>query len=237
MTQLLTRWTWIASACVLAALCACSGSAPTPSPPVSTATPRPGTFSFEAAVLELSDVSPGYRVGDDSGCGGISFENASEPLEEFLNKLRYAPLFCARQLESFSDPSAPDVITSSIVRFASDEAAKEALALFEEFLHWQTGLAGVGELAVPAGPGAERRAIALGGDSRGSGAVYAWRSGGDVQYVAITGDAADAALAAAADLAWVQERRHATLANAGSFSTATAEASARTSGLAFTITG
>lgn len=161
----------------------------------------------ELALLRLPDVPPGYTVGDDSGCGAITFESASERLAAFLRTAGVAP-FCTRQLENYSDPDRPEVVMSSIVTLSSEEAASDALDILEELVRWQLGLDTDEELAPPDGPGGERRALAVASDSfLGPGAVYGWRSGPHVQYVAVTGSATPDGLARAVELSGVQQGR------------------------------
>ncbi len=90
----------------------------------------PGGVDPEDLLLRLSDLPPGYLIGDDSGCGPwYSTEGSSAEVEEFLYG-RW-PGVCIREFEQYTDsrPSdQPPLIESLVIIFGGGEDAELGLA-------------------------------------------------------------------------------------------------------------
>ncbi|MEZ5100896.1 MAG: hypothetical protein R3C15_14070 [Thermoleophilia bacterium] len=107
----------------------------------------------EQALLALDDVGPGYVVGDDSACGPLGLEGASDALVGLVRSLPAPPPACARVFEqryvapeegetaTEAQEDAPPLVWSvSLVLPGADEAER-ALALAPDLVAQLTGLA------------------------------------------------------------------------------------------------
>lgn len=84
----------------------------------------------EETGLRLHDLPPGYRIGDDSGCGPWDPEGASAKVIKFI--ARYWPEGCTFQYERlFQAPGAETapLVESESNAFPSAEAAKQGFEL------------------------------------------------------------------------------------------------------------
>ncbi|MFN2472248.1 MAG: hypothetical protein ABR583_14940 [Gaiellaceae bacterium] len=87
-------------------------------------------------VLQLSDLPPGYVRGDDSSCGELGIEGASQPLAALIRSTR--PQACRAQLERQYGDGAP-LVESVAVTFATAGEAAEGFERHRDLLAFLTG--------------------------------------------------------------------------------------------------
>jgi hypothetical protein len=83
-------------------------------------------------TLRLSDLAPGYLVGDDSGCGsGLVGEGVPADLENAMRQHRHRG--CVSQFELLwappGAPAGPPLVESTAFRFAQQSGAEAAFAM------------------------------------------------------------------------------------------------------------
>jgi hypothetical protein len=84
---------------------------------------RPVTI--QESLLRLSDLSAGYTIGDESGCGAITPEGRPAGLAQALGQT--FPPFCVIQLERLVQDEGPHQIQSSAVELPSVEQAEAVM--------------------------------------------------------------------------------------------------------------
>lgn len=106
----------------------------------------------ERALLALEDVGPGYVVSDDSGCGPLGLEGASDALAVFVRSLPAPPEACARGFEqryvapdedettTEAQEDAPPLVWSVSLVLPGPDEAERALALAPDLVVRLTGL-------------------------------------------------------------------------------------------------
>jgi hypothetical protein len=157
-----------------------------------------------AMMLRLSDLSAGFRYGDDRGCGDAWTTEGDDPeLDEFLLDTR--PRIC---IGDFSREwgGEPRTIQTALFVFDSEDDARRAWEVRQTLFENMAGILVTDELGGP-GHGAEGQAAF---DSKGvnfPGAGEAWRDGRLVVVVYQEGLAGDEGRDFAADLAEKQRSR------------------------------
>lgn len=106
----------------------------------------------ERALLALEDVGPGYVLSDDSACGPLDLEGASEALDAFVRSLPAPPDACARGFEqryvapdedetaTEAQADAPPLVWSVSLVLPGSADAERALALAPDLVAQLTGL-------------------------------------------------------------------------------------------------
>jgi len=166
----------------------------------------------ELLTLRLSDLPPGFVLGDDRGCGGLGVEGASDRLAAFVVDVR--PTSCLSQFEYVGDARAdvPAVVESSAIVLADSDEARRAFDLWRDLVAFSLGFDRVEE---------EGEAVGLGDVSvvfstrdplvqehmgrTGYGVV--WRSGNVVDFVFQGGLGGENGHGLALDLAKTQQER------------------------------
>src|SRR5688572_25293397 len=82
-------------------------------------------FALQDMLLDLGDLEPGFRRGDDTGCGAISSEGRSPELAAILGNT--FPPFCVNQFES-DGVLRPPVIESAVVLLPTPELASGVMS-------------------------------------------------------------------------------------------------------------
>lgn len=87
----------------------------------------------EETALRLHDLPPGYRIGDDSGCGPWDPEGASPQVVKFI--LRYWPEGCSFQYERLFQVPGPEtapLVESESTAFPSAQSAGRGFELLTD---------------------------------------------------------------------------------------------------------
>ena len=97
----------------------------------------------EALTLRLSDLGPGYLVGDDSGCG-LSFAGEGAPRVLAGLGRRYRHRGCVIQFERLwappGEPPAPALVESAAIEFRSEAGAVAGLEVARAAIAYTTGV-------------------------------------------------------------------------------------------------
>jgi hypothetical protein len=140
-----------------------------------------------ALMLRLTDLGPGFTIGDDTGCG-IGDENAPDNLAQAI--IAHRPESCSIEFEHFH--LSPYVESSALTFHTLDGPAK-LFALRGELLKYMTGIERVTEYP-QGGLGEDARllltrdAFIPGSSGSGrSGAVVVWRRGMTLGIVLVAG--------------------------------------------------
>lgn len=177
-----------------------------------TPTPEPEKEPPEAdkVLLRLTDVPPGYMVGDDSGCGRIMPGGADARLSRFI--AGEYPAYCLRQLEYVCPDRVADhplTIISAVIYLSSDDKASEALSIVPSLLG-----------ALPLGPhlssrgdaldvGDEARVFEVRGLQQLTGTLIAWRNGTTLNLIEVVDAPAEQAVFMVEALGQLQNARFA----------------------------
>ena len=162
-------------------------------------------------TLRLPDLPRGYLVGDDSGCGPVGVEGASDRFARLV--LAYRPTGCVRQFERLwvARPGSPPLVESTVIVFQGTDGARELVAVAEELVAFVTGLRGFTGVTPPA-LGEQARAFAttnavVAGRLGRPGYALVWRSGSAVGLLYAAGLPQAALRPSALALARTQQRR------------------------------
>jgi hypothetical protein len=162
-------------------------------------------------TLIRGDLPPGYRVGDDSGCGPMGTEGAPARLAALVRDAH--PQVCVTQLERIYG-SEPPLVESAAVVFEGEEAAERGLGIAAQFVHYLMGEAPerLRRVETPDAPGDEGFFLAsshftVEGVAGKPGRVLAWRSGPVVAAVLVGGVPEAAAAQRAMALGRLQQMR------------------------------
>jgi hypothetical protein len=168
--------------------------------------PRSG-FEAEGLLLRVPDIGNGYRVGDDSGCGGLGTENAPSSVAQLT--ITYRPTGCSIELERLWRASTPPpangarLIESVAFVFPTADGAAAALRVAGDFARYV--------LLDPEGLVPASEQIALGEQAlvfaESHRFTIVWRKGGVVALVHVNGQSAHKARQTALSLARLQENR------------------------------
>lgn len=162
--------------------------------PAAAATPGPSgnlVSGAEETALRLHDLPPGYRVGDDSGCGPWDPEGASAKVVKFI--ARYWPEGCTFQYERiFEVPGAETapLVESESTAFPSVEAARQGFELMTR----TGGESKAKEIQSPPGLGERARFfhshdVLVEGKPRRPGSILVWQQGTLVSVLLVAGRA------------------------------------------------
>jgi len=182
--------------------------------PLLAATPAGAAPYAARLTLRLSDVGPGYLMGDDSGCGVIAGEGATWELTQIY--LDHPHLGCAAQLTEMwapvGSPPRPSAITSAAYLFRDTTGPALELQQARDVVAYVAGVArdSLTPLSAPAiGDEAVAfrtdDALVLGRANR-PGAIVLWRSG-RVLALVLAADLRADVVSAATWLADAQQRR------------------------------
>ena len=109
---------------------------------VAGASPRAASGT-EALTLRLSDLGPGYLVGDDSGCG-LSFAGEGAPRVLAGLGRRYRHRGCVIQFERLwappGEPPAPALVESAAIEFRGEAGAVAGLEVARAAIAYTTGV-------------------------------------------------------------------------------------------------
>jgi hypothetical protein len=171
----------------------------------------------EELTLRLSDLGPGYLVGDDSGCG-LSLAGEGAPRVLVALGRRYRHRGCVIQFERLwvpsGEPPAPALVESAAIEFQGEAGAVAGLEVARAGIAYTTG--------VPRDSLERRPATVTLGDSiavfhtddalvegRGGrpGVAVVWRTGRVLSLVFAGGLAGTAGEERALGLAQLQQRR------------------------------
>lgn len=174
---------------------------------VALAAAAPAATGPRSLVLRLPDLGDGYRVGDDSGCGGLGTENAPPSVAQLV--IAYRPSGCAMDYEriwrSRRDGRAKRArsVESIAYTFPHAEAAAAALRVGRDFARYV--------LLDPRGltPSSERltRGDEAAVFAKGTHFTVLWRRGAVVALVHVYGRSAAKAKQAGRALSRLQDRR------------------------------
>ena len=158
-----------------------------------------------ALMLRLSDLGPGYTIGDDTGCGG-GVENAPDNLAQAI--IAHLPESCSIQ---FEHRRLSPYVESIALGLRTPEGVAALFTLRREMFTYITGIQRVIEQP-HAGVGEEARAFRLGdafipGGSDRPGAAVVWRRGLVLGIVLVAGPKEPRAVRMAHRLAVRQDRR------------------------------
>lgn len=186
----------VVAVALLAAVATAALSQAAPAPP-----------GHDALVLRLTDIGEGYRVGDDSGCGGLGIENAPQSVARIV--LAYRPKGCAMDFERlWSDPRGTPakgarVVESIAYVFPHADAAAAAMRIGPDFARYV--------LLDPSGLRPGPPPLALGDETAAFAAgrhfTVLWRRGAVVALVHVNGRGPRTAKLAGTSLARLQDRR------------------------------
>ncbi len=161
-------------------------------------------------VLTPSDLGPGYRLGDDTACGGFSPDGAHNRFAEFVRETQ--PVACAAEIVYIWGGTPPTglarAVDSAAVVFDDEADARRAMELREALITLVTGESPRDFEEVPRF-GHEALRFRNGGFDVPPGAGVFWRNGNMIAVVFAggsglsAGQAVDIALA----LARKQQRR------------------------------
>jgi hypothetical protein len=171
----------------------------------------------EALTLRLSDLRPGYLVGDDGGCG-LSLAGEAAPRALVRLGRRYRHRGCVIQFERLwvppGGPPAPALVESAAIEFQGEAGAVAGFEAARAVIAYTTG--------VPR-DSLERRAVTVTlGDSVAvvhtndalvegrtgrPGVAVLWRTGRMLSFVFVGGEAGAAGEALALGLAQLQQGR------------------------------
>jgi hypothetical protein len=160
-----------------------------------------------ALMLRLSDVGPGYTIGDDTGCG-IGTENAPGDLAQAV--IAHLPESCGIQFENYR---LSPYIESGVLSFRTIEGVQSFFALRQDLVKYTTGLERLATDVPQAGLGDEarlittRHAFAGGSGTDRPGAIVIWRRGLAIGTVLVAGPRADRGVRLAQRLALRQDAR------------------------------
>lgn len=85
------------------------------------------------ATLQLADLAPGYRKGDDSFCGGFGVEGASERLAEFVFDRK--PYGCLMEINyAWAKPAKEPLVQTEAIVVGDGDAAKDGLDVWADLL-------------------------------------------------------------------------------------------------------
>jgi hypothetical protein len=172
----------------------------------------PPLFSDEmrdtaALMLRLSDLGPGYTIGDDTGCG-IGTENAPPDLAQAI--VAHLPEACGIQ---FEHRRLSPYVEASAVGCRTRECVAVLFGLRTKLFSYESGTTGVTEQP-QAGVGEEAWLFRLedayipgGSDRNRPGAAVFWRRGLALGMVLVAGPKAPRAVRMARRLAVRQDRR------------------------------
>ena len=166
-----------------------------------------------ALMLRLSDLGPGYTIGDDTGCG-IGVENAPDNLAQAI--ITHLPESCSIQ---FEHRRLSPYVESGAVTFRTSDGVATLFALRREMFSYESGVQRVTEEPY-AGVGEEARLFRLGdayipGGRDRPGAAVVWRRGLALGTVLVAGPKEPRAVRMAQRLAVRQDRRMRTPAPLG----------------------
>jgi hypothetical protein len=158
-----------------------------------------------ALMLRLSDLGPGYTIGDDTGCG-IGVENAPDNLAQAI--VTHLPESCSIQ---FEHRRLSPYVESGAVTFRTPDGVATLFALRREMFSYESGVQRVMEEPY-AGVGEEARLFRLGdayipGGRDRPGAAVVWRRGLLLGTVLVAGPKEPRAVRMAQRLAVRQDRR------------------------------
>jgi hypothetical protein len=161
-----------------------------------------------ALLLRLTDLGPGYTIGDDSGCG-IGTENAPENLAQAV--ITHLPENCSIEFEH-RRPSP--YVESSAMTFHTPDGPATFFALRSEWLKYWSGIEKAAVDRPQSGIGDEARLLLIpndyipGGSKRKrKGAVVFWRRGMTLGSLHVAGPRKDRATRMAVRLAARQDER------------------------------
>lgn len=173
----------------------------------------------EETALRLHDLPPGYRLGDDGGCGpSIPGGEEGEPAGTIQRRLlkwtvRYWPEGCSYQFEQvFEVPGlgpAPPLVEAETLNTPSENAAAEGFELIGALIkHHERDVSTV--TLAPSGVRAllvRSRNFLVGGKAHQPGSVLIWRSGQVIAYLEVAGMSPRRNTTAALRFARVQQGR------------------------------
>jgi hypothetical protein len=161
-----------------------------------------------ALLLRLTDLGPGYTIGDDSGCG-IGTENAPERVAQAV--IAHLPENCSIE---FEHRRLSPYVESSAMTFHTPDGPATFFALRSEWLKYWSGIKKAAVDRPQGGIGDEARLLLIpndfvpGSSGRGRpGAVVFWRRGMTLASVHVAGPRQDRADRMALRLASRQDER------------------------------
>ena len=161
-----------------------------------------------ALLLRLTDLGPGYTIGDDSGCG-IGTENAPDNVAHAV--VAHLPENCSIEFEHRR--SSP-YVESSAMTFHTPDGPSTFYALRVEWLKYWSGVEQVAVDRPQGGVGDEARLLLIpddyipgAGRRRRTGVVVYWRRGTTLGSVHVAGPRQDRATRMALRLAARQDER------------------------------
>jgi hypothetical protein len=198
---------WLVAALVVAAWLGVAAAAPARSPD-----------GPENLTLRLGDLSPGYLVGDDSGCGLTLIGEGSPPALSGLRRHRHHG--CVSQFEQLwvapGTPAGPRLVESAAFRFAEEPGAEAGFRAARAVAAFVFGVRTGSLEPRPARVAIGKETMVFSTDdalvegrARRPGIVVLWRSGRVLSLLFTGGEAGPAAeqAALALALALVQQAR------------------------------
>jgi hypothetical protein len=148
----------------------------------------------EERVLRLHDLPPGYRIGDDSGCGPLGIEGASPEMASFVEA--NWPEGCVFQYErlfrAIPQIASPPLVTGIALELADEDGAKAGTRVAPDILAFLTGATEFTEVAKPAELGEEAwlfhtHDALVEGRAHRPGVAMFWRDGSHLAAVYLAG--------------------------------------------------
>jgi hypothetical protein len=140
-----------------------------------------GRSDARLITLRLSDLPRGFRIGDDSGCGGLDVEGASEKLADFVIAERPSGCWTEFNYVWGTAAAVPQLVETSAVIFDATKAAERGFGLRRDLLALTVGLGQIEEEGDAPGLGqrsivfSTRNALVAGQIHRpGVGVVWRW---------------------------------------------------------------
>lgn len=145
-------------------------------------------------LLRLHELPPGYLVGDDSGCGPMSVEDAPAELATFVIENR--PRGCSFRYERLyrlpGRSPYPALVETMAFTVATDEAASEGFELAPQMIAYETGIERLAEEQPPEMLGEATRWFhtddaLVDGHGHKPGTIVAWRFGRVLAFLVVAG--------------------------------------------------
>lgn len=171
----------------------------------------------EELTLRLSDLAPGYLIGDDSGCGlGLAGDGAPRSLITLAR--RYRPRGCVIQFERLWVPTGevpgPPLVESTALHFGRETGATAGFARASALVAHLAGVRreSLERLPVATAIGDSLAAFRtndalVAGRARRPGALVLWRTGRVLSLVFAAGQTGSVGEQAALRLAEIQQAR------------------------------
>ncbi len=159
-------------------------------------------------MLRLTDVPPGYMIGDDSGCGQVAEEGSNYVLMQYIEG--EWPRFCRRQLEYVCQDRPNDFplsVTTGVVFLSSEEKASDGMEILPSLANWMMPSVSAKERTDKVEIGDEAVAYNTEEVDDHTGVLIAWRNGSVLNFVKVVGAPKDDALFQAEALAQAQNER------------------------------